>query len=487
MVSCGLRVTIGRCRRHRLEKVLGHRAHDTLGACAADAVSPRYVIAIVGGATAGAEAAALFADRGTIVVVFEQNPRPYGKIEDGLPRWHVRLRQKEYETVDQKLDRQNVHFVPLTKIGRDIDFRALAAEWGFTAVILAVGAWRDRPLPVEGADQYVGRGLVYQNPFIYWFNHSTEGDYQGPHYQVEDGAIVVGGGLASIDVVKVLQIETARLALAQRGIVEEMLRIEHAGIPEVLAKHGLTWGSLGLRGATLFYRRRIEDMPLTEIPPDAEAAQRQKLEAARRRILEKAMQKYLFNVRPQQAPVGLLVEGNRLAGLRFQQTQISDAKMIPIDDAIEDVRAPLVISSIGSIAAPLPGVPQRGEAYAFSDPGLGRIAGYDTVFGAGNAVTGKGNILASRKHSILVGTHVAERFLGVGEDHHVGEEAALDVITGPVDESVERIAGWVRTRPPLEAAQVDAILQRVRTRQDTVGYTDSYQNWMARFTPPHAT
>src|SRR5262245_24256054 len=56
--------------------------------------SPSHVVAIVGGATAGAEAAGILADRGVLSVVFEQNQRPYGKIEDGLPRWHVKLRQK---------------------------------------------------------------------------------------------------------------------------------------------------------------------------------------------------------------------------------------------------------------------------------------------------------------------------------------------------------------------------------------------------------
>src|SRR5262249_32044858 len=40
----------------------------------------RYVVAVVGAATAGAEAAAMLAERGVVVVVFEQNPRPYGKI-----------------------------------------------------------------------------------------------------------------------------------------------------------------------------------------------------------------------------------------------------------------------------------------------------------------------------------------------------------------------------------------------------------------------
>jgi flavin-dependent dehydrogenase len=66
--------------------------------------APQFVVAVVGGATAGAEAAGMLAARGITTVVFEQNPRPYGKIEDGLPRWHVKLRKKEYET-DQRAAR----------------------------------------------------------------------------------------------------------------------------------------------------------------------------------------------------------------------------------------------------------------------------------------------------------------------------------------------------------------------------------------------
>jgi NADPH-dependent glutamate synthase beta subunit-like oxidoreductase len=450
-------------------------------------VSGRYAVAVVGGATAGAEAAGMLAEHGAMVVVFEQNARPYGKIEDGLPRWHVKLRQKEYETVNHKLDRPEVHFVPLTKIGRDIDFPALATEWGFTAVILALGAWRDRPLPVEGADRYIGRGLIYQNPFIHWFNHFFEADYAGPQCEVEDGAIVVGGGLASLDVIKVLQIETVRLALERRGIREDVLHLEATGIPDMLAAHGLSWEALGLKAATLFYRRRIEDMALTEIPEDADAARRQKLEATRRRILEKAMQKYLFDVRPQRVPVGLLVDGDRLAGLRFQRIEVTNGHVVPVEGAIEEVRAPLVISSIGSIPAPVPGIPQRGEVYDYTDGQLGRVAGYDTVFGAGNVVTGKGNILASRKHSIQVGTHVIEQFLGLNGDQHEGEEAALDSITGSVNDAVQRIAEWVRTRPPLDSDQVEALLRRVRARQQAVGYGGSYREWIKRHAPAEVT
>ena len=52
-----------------------------------------YAVAVVGGAVAGAEAASIFSAQGFLTVVFEQNDRPYGKIEDGLPRWHARLRR----------------------------------------------------------------------------------------------------------------------------------------------------------------------------------------------------------------------------------------------------------------------------------------------------------------------------------------------------------------------------------------------------------
>jgi NADPH-dependent glutamate synthase beta subunit-like oxidoreductase len=449
--------------------------------------SARHIVAVVGGATAGAEAAGILAERGVLCAVFEQNPRPYGKIEDGLPRWHVKLRQKEYATINEKLARPEVHFVPCTKIGRDIDFRALVQQWGFTAVLLAHGAWRDRPLPIEGADAYLGRGLVYQNPFIHWFNHFPEHGYDGPRYAVVDGAIVVGGGLASIDVMKALQIEGVRQALAARGIAEDMLRLEHEGVPAVLAAHGLGWEMLGLAGATLFYRRRIEDMPLADAPAGADAARLAKLGAVRRKILEKAMQKYGFRVRPLMVPVGLLVEGERLVGLRFQRTRVEDGRAVLVPGEPEDVRAPLVVSSIGSIPEPMPGIEQDGVLYRYLDHDLGRLAGYETVFSTGNVVTGKGNIADSRRHSVHVTTTLVERFLGLDRGEGAGGDD-LDDLPDPKRASARaaagRVADWMRGRSPLDPDALERVLARVRARQQAVGYDGSYREWIARVTPP---
>lgn len=445
---------------------------------------PQFVVAVVGGATAGAEAAGMLAARGITAVVFEQNPRPYGKIEDGLPRWHVKLRKKEYETINARLERPGVHFVPNTKIGRDLDFEDLAKRWGFSAVVLAHGAWRDRPLPIDGAERYLGKGLVYQNSFIYWFNHFTERTYEGPQYEVVDGAIVVGGGLASIDVMKVLQLEAVRTALADQGIDEDMEKLETDGIPAVLAEHGLTWERLGLQGATLYYRRRLEDMPLADSPDSADPVKLQKLEGVRRKILEKAMQKYCFTVCPLRAPVGLIVEKDRLTGLRFQRTKVENGKAVPVDGAFEDVHAPLVVSSIGSIPEEMPGIGMKGQLYQWADTELGRLNGYDTVFSVGNVVTGKGNIVASRRHSVAVSTHVIEQFLGVGNGKHDGEEGVLAKTTAPVGAAAGQIADVVRAGKPLAPDVADALLGRVRQRQEAVGYTGSYRDWLEQVTPP---
>ena len=351
-------------------------------------------------------------------------------------------------------------------------------------MLLAHGAWHDRSLPIEGADRYLGRGLIYQNAFIYWFNHFPEKDYSGPRYDVADGTIVVGGGLASIDVMKALQIELVRRSLQRRGIEEDVLHLEHDGVPAVLEAHGLKWEELGLQGTTLFYRRRIEDMPLAEPPEGADEARRKKFEATRRKILEKAMQKFCFHVRPQMVPVDLIVEGDRLVGLRFQRTRVEKGEAVPVEGAFEDARAPLVISSIGSIPEPMPGIEQRGALYHYVDRELGRLAGYDTVFSTGNVVTGKGNILDSRRHSVHVTTHLVENFLGLDQRDHADEDVVLDMIAQDSLRTVANLSTFMKGRAPLEPEAVKRLLDRVRARQRAVGFDGSYMDWIQRVTPP---
>ncbi|MGE4649444.1 MAG: hypothetical protein AAEJ53_01020 [Myxococcota bacterium] len=444
---------------------------------------PSHFVAVIGGAVAGAEVASCLAERGIDVAVFEQNPRPYGKIEDGLPRWHVALRDKEYQSVGERLSRKGVHFVPNTEIGRDIPFRALVEEWGFSGVVLACGAWLDRPLPIEGADAYVGKGLIYQNPFIIWFNHSSDADYQGEHFEPRDGALVVGGGLASIDIAKALMLETTREKLRERGIEADLVELEVKGIPKILKRHALTFEDLGLEGCTLFYRRSDADMPLMEMPEGADEKRQEKVRAGRRKMLAKAMEKYRFKFEELCAPDGLIVEDERLVGLRFRRTSIEKGRVVLQDETFER-RGVYVISSIGSIPAAIDGIPMRGELFDFTDWEYGRLADYPTVFSAGNVVTGKGNIVASRKHARGVSETVAGAYLGIEDSD--GGESALDVARSELRERADKFAAEIATRTPPSPDAHAALTERVRQRQKAVGYPSDLASWLDSVAPSSA-
>lgn len=280
---------------------------------------PGHCVAIFGGAVAGAEAAGLLSQQGIYTVIFEQNALPYGKIEDGLPKWHVKLRDKEEQKIDEKLRNPYVQFVPNTKLGDDIDFETIIKKWGFSAVLLAIGAWRDRPLPVEGIDAYVGKGLYYQNPFIYWFNHYHEPNFSGETFEVHDGTVVIGGGLASIDVIKALMIITVGRALRERGHKVDFFELEKRGPARILDELHLTMDDLGLKGCSLYYRRTAINMPLTPIPEDADERRLQKAYEVRERMMKKLQDEFLFQFHECHSPVDKILEGERLAGLVFKK------------------------------------------------------------------------------------------------------------------------------------------------------------------------
>ncbi|MFI5401732.1 MAG: NAD(P)-binding protein [Planctomycetota bacterium] len=364
---------------------------------------PRHFVAVVGGAVSGSVAAEILADGGAEVLVLEQNDRPYGKIEDGLPRWHVHQRRKEYEKIDARLSKERVHFVPRTKLGKDVSFTDLTETWGLSAVLLANGAWRDRPLGLPGSDDYVGKGLEYQNPFIYWFNHKEEKAFEGRPIHVPDGAVIFGGGLASIDVVKVCQLETYGRALRERGITVPMVELEKQGIPAVCKEHGLDPKALGLKGCILLYRRRQKDMPLAQAGAK-EPDELEKAYAAREKLLSISQAKFLFRFQDQTMPLELSTGGGRVNGVKVCRTQVEGKKATPVAGSETVIESGLVISSIGSIPEPIEGIRMKGETFDFKDWDLGVYEAEKGIFGVGNVVTGQGNIRASLLHAQKVAT-----------------------------------------------------------------------------------
>ncbi len=435
-----------------------------------------HFIAIFGGAVAGAEAAWQLSQLGFRIVVFDQGLLPYGKIEDGLPKWHAKLRDKEERNIDQKLNQPNIMFVPGIKLGRDIEF-ADVLQWGFSAVILATGAWKDRPLPVDGIEDYEGKNLIYQNHLLKWFNHYHEPGYDGPQFEMKDGTIVIGGGLASLDVVKIVMIETVQKALKSHGIEVDLFTLEH-GISKVLESHGIALSDLRLKGCTLFYRRRARDMPLTPMATDT-PEKLQKAQMIRQKILENFQKKYLFNFVPCCVPVDKLTENGQLTGIRFQKTKVVDGKLNYLNEYF-NVNATQVISSIGSIPEKIEGIPSEGAVFKIKDPKSCQIEGFDNVFAIGNAVTGKGNINESIKHSREVSGEIIENILDWQQEDYENWHRSTAV---KVKKDISEIIRAVEHSKFLSDDVIDSIINKTKMLQKKSGYLGDYDVWIKSHLP----
>jgi len=408
-----------------------------------------HVVAIIGGACAGSTAANTLAEAGFQVVVFEQNPKPYGKIEDGLPRWHSIQRSKEYVKIDARLVHPNIAYVPNTKLGTDITFDEMYDNWGFSTILLGNGAWNDRPVDVEGIDEYIGKGLIYQNPFIYWYNHKNEKEYDGPSYEVPENTAIFGGGLSSIDVMKAVQMEAYERALSKNGVECTMNDLVHKGITKFCEDRGIDPDSLGVENCTIYYRRRKFDMPLAQQKDRTDEA-KAKAEATRAKILDMAQAKFRFIFQERHLAKEMIIEDGRLVGIVMSETRVEGRKAFPIEGTEKEVRHPLFIGSIGSIPEPIEGLEMSGAFYKFEDWDLGIYGPKENVFGVGNAVTGQGNIVLSMKHAKVVAEH---------------------------------IIGEYETREKLAESQVNEIMERVKARQAEVDYDGDYKAWIARVIP----
>lgn len=178
---------------------------------------------------------------------------------------------------------------------------------------------------------------------------------------------------------------------------------------------------------------------------------------------------------------GVVEENGRMVGLRVARTKVEGRKAEPIPGSEHELRAPLVISSIGSVPEALPGVAMKGEYYTFSGEEIPRYTGCDRVFGVGNVVTGQGNIRVSLVHSQKVTMHLIENYLDVGSSD--GNLAPFyEAAEAKAAAQTESMIGKIMELPTLSREQIAAIDSRVAERQKAIGYAD-YDSWIAKVTP----
>ena len=424
-----------------------------------------HFIAVIGGAVSGSVAASSLTEKGYQVVVIEQNAKPFGKMEDGLPKWHKRQREQEYEKINNRLNNPNIFYVPKTKLGKDIDFDELVNELDFSAIILAIGASKDRPLMLDGLDNLEPNSFIYQNDFIHWFNHQDEIS-QKNNIEIKDGAVIIGGGLASIDVAKACQIDLFRQAIKNKlNKSLDIEEIETLGIPKVCEKLNISYADLKLQGCTIIYRRNAEDMPLADLPNNANQNAKDKIKNVRKKILNKAKDKFLFNFQSLASPSSLIINNNKLEGILINKTVLIEGQVKVLDETIE-LKTNQIISSIGSIPEPIKGIAMEGETFKVIDKSLGIYAEKEGVFLAGNVVTGKGNIRDSLKHAEKVADYVINSYLNP-LDNQAGKQTA------------DAVQSFLNKKESLNEQQFKKIIAKIHELQKKANYHNNYNEWIA--------
>jgi hypothetical protein len=330
-------------------------------------------------------------------------------------------------------------------------------------------------LVAELVDHYIQTEL---SEGISWHSHATRIIYRQfltrwirPHW-----------GNVSIRSVRTVAVERwLRRLQRTNGIpLANATKAKIRNLLNVLFNHAIRYEWLGQRGkgCLLIYRRRAQDMPLAQPPENATPDQVAKTEATRLKMLRLAQEKYLFRVQDRMVPTGLLEENGRLVGLKVAETEVQGRKAELVAGSEYELRAPMVISSIGSVPEEIPGVSMKGEYYDFEDETLPRYVGSDHVFGVGNVVTGQGNIHSSLLHSQEVTTQLIENYIGVGDEDAPSTRFYAGAEARGAGQA-QAVQARVQVLPGLSDLEIAAIERRIRVLQERVGYTGEYDSWIA--------
>ena len=146
------------CRRQMVEEPISIAFLKAFAADKVEADGDPYVVpcepdtgkrvAIIGGGPAGLTAAYFLRRFGHAVTIFDQQPKLGGMLRYGIPEY--RLPKAVLDREIQIICDAGVEVHTGVKLGRDIDFDELRAE--YDAVLLAIGAWKSMNMRVPGED-----------------------------------------------------------------------------------------------------------------------------------------------------------------------------------------------------------------------------------------------------------------------------------------------------------------------------------------------
>lgn len=385
--------------------------------------------AVIGSGPAGfytAEALAKTYGEHASIDILDRLPVPYGLIRFGVAPDHQSIKAvaKRYEKVALS---PGVRFLGNVHLGGDVSIEELLHY--YDAVILATGAPHDRRLEIEGDDL---PGVVGSAAFVGWYNGHPDYADHNPPLDVEHAA-VIGNGNVALDVARILSKTPAEftgsdiVAHALHALANSAIRtiavIGRRG-PHQIAMTPKELGELGhLEAASPVVDPA--DLPPAEADDTLDPGQRKSVQHLRDFAAagpDSAKPKRIvfdFFAKP------LAIEGNgRAERVLVERTRLRPDGSAHGTGETYTIPAGLVVSCIGYITPPIPGVPYDPNLGRFSNQG-GRIG--ERLYGVGWARRGPtGTIGTNRPDGYEVAEQVASLFPPDGKDSGRAGPAGLD-------------------------------------------------------------
>lgn len=154
-------------------------------------------VAVVGSGPAGLAAADQLNQLGHTVTVYERADRPGGLLMYGIP--NMKLEKEVIERRVNLLRQEGIDFVLSTEIGKDVTAEELRTQ--HDAIILCVGAQKQRELRIEGSDANgIHLAMDYLTGVTQSLLDSNFADHKALDVKGKD-VIVIGGGDTGADCV----------------------------------------------------------------------------------------------------------------------------------------------------------------------------------------------------------------------------------------------------------------------------------------------
>ncbi len=319
-------------------------------------------VAVIGAGPSGFYTvdALLKGDQDVRVDIIERLPTPFGLIRGGVAPDH-QTTKKVARVYEKTALRDGVGYYGNVEVGRDVTMAELQEI--YDAVVLAVGAPRDRKLGIPGEDK---TGVFGSADFVGWYNGHP--DFTDLQPDLDTGTVVViGQGNVAVDVARVL-VKTPE-EMTETDIADHAAdAVEASPITDVymVGRRGpieAKFTNVELRemgklddcqpvidpdqlpdevtGDWSDRDKRLKDRNLATMKefPDVDPAGKSK------RV------HFTFYAKPVE-----ILGGDKVEGIRMEHTRVEDGRSVGTGEFFE-VDCGLVIPAIGYFSDPFPGVP----------------------------------------------------------------------------------------------------------------------------------